>query len=131
MIITYKFADDSTSTVEVDEEIGTIIMDSRRKESSLERKEHRHCYSLDAIAYEGDEYGVPDNSERLFDDSEERDAKVREAFSHLTDIQKRRLQMLADGLSVREIARRESRDFRTVYESIESAKKMFLKFYKK
>ncbi len=128
---TYKFADNTTSEVEVSEEIGTIIMDSRRKEESLERKERRHCYSLDAITYEGEEYGTTEQMEKLFDDSDDRDAEVREAFSHLTEVQQRRLLMLSDGLSVREISRREGKDFKSVYDSIEGARKKFLKFYQK
>ena len=39
MKITYKFADDTTSEVEVSEEIGTLIMESRRVESNGDRKE--------------------------------------------------------------------------------------------
>ena len=37
--------------------------------------------------------------------------------------------LLAAGLSVREIARREGKNFKSVYESIEAAKKKFLKFF--
>ena len=34
------------SEVEVNEEIGTFILDSRREEDNLGRKERYHCYSL-------------------------------------------------------------------------------------
>ena len=129
MKITYKFADDTTSEVEVSEEVGTIIMESRRKESNGDRKERYHCWSMDAIDYEGSEYSVPDFSAALFDGTEERDARVREAFSHLTETQRRRMLMLAAGLSEREIARREGKDYRTVHDSIEAARKKFLKFF--
>jgi len=37
--------------------------------------------------------------------------------------------MLAGGLSEREIARREGKDFKTVHESIEAARKRFRKFF--
>ena len=49
MTVEYKFADGTVSEVEVSEEIGTYIMDSRRKESSANRKERYHCCPLDAI----------------------------------------------------------------------------------
>jgi len=39
------------------------------------------------------------------------------------------MMMLAGGLSMREIARREDKDIKTVRESIEAARKKFLKFF--
>ncbi len=131
MKISYEFADKTTTEIEVSEEIGAVIIDSRREEDSADRKHRRHNYSLDAITYEGKEYGTEDFSEELFDDTEEQNAKVREAFSHLTEVQQKRLMMLAGGLSVREIARREGKDFKTVHESIEAAKKKFKKFFER
>lgn len=131
MKITYKFADNTVSEVEVSEEVGTLIMGSRRKEENAARKERYHCWSLDAIDYEGAEYGTPDFTDALFDGSEERDALVRAAFSRLSDVQRRRLLMLASGLSLREIARREGKDIKTVRESIDGARKKFLKNFGK
>jgi hypothetical protein len=49
MKIQWKFADGTTSEVEVNKEIGSYITASRREESNLARKERYHCYSLDAI----------------------------------------------------------------------------------
>lgn len=129
MKIKYEFADGTATEIEVSEEIGTVIIDSRRKESNLDRKERRHCYSYDAIEYEGDEYGKEDYYE-CTDDSIDRDARVRAAFYTLTEVQKRRLLMLANGLSMREIARREGIKHHAVMESIEGARKKFLKNYK-
>ncbi len=131
MKITYKFADATMSEVEVSEEIGTLIMDSRREEENAARKERYHCWSLDAIDYEGAEYSVPDFTDTLFDGSNERDALVRAAFFRLSDVQRRRLLMLASGLSLREIARREGKDIKTVRESIDGARKKFLKNFGK
>jgi len=129
MKIKYEFADGTATEIEVSEEIGTVIIDSRRKESNLDRKERRHCYSYDAIEYEGDEYGKEDYYECM-DDSIDRDVRVRTAFDTLTEVQKRRLLMLADGLSMREIARREGIKHHAVMESIEGARKKFLKNFK-
>ena len=131
MKITYKFTDATRSEVEVSEEIGTLIIDSRREEENAARKERYHCWSLDAIDYEGAEYSVPDFTDTLFDGSNERDALVRAAFSRLSDVQRRRLLMLASGLSLREIARREGKDIKTVRESIDGARKKFLKNFGK
>ena len=64
------------------------------------------------------------------DESIDRDARIRAAFDTLTEVQKRRLLMLADGLSMREIARREGIKHHAVMESIEGARKKFLKNFK-
>ncbi len=129
MKIKYTFADDTTSEVEVSEEVGTVIMDSRREEANGDRKERYHCWSLDAIDYEGEEYGTPDFTEAMFSGDDERDSRVREAFSHLSETQQRRMLLLAGGLSEREIARREGKDIKTIRESIDGARKKFLKFF--
>jgi len=129
MLIKYTFATGETTEVEVNDEIGEFIIDSRRSEDSADRKERRHCYSMDAALYEGADYGTEDFMDGLFDDTAEENARVRRAFSHLSDIQQRRLLLYSKGLSIREIARREGKDFRTVYDSIEAARKKFLRFF--
>jgi DNA-directed RNA polymerase specialized sigma24 family protein len=129
MKVKYEFNTGEVTEVEVSDEIGAMIIDSRREEESAERRHRRHCYSMDAAVYEGLEYGTEDFTEALFDDSEERNERVRTAFSHLSELQQRRLLLLAGGMSVREIARCEGKNFRTVYDSIEAARKKFLKFF--
>lgn len=128
MKITYEFCTGEVTEVEVSDEIGAMIIGSRREEDSSERNQRRHCYSLDAITYEGKEYASNDFITDVLENSNGN--RVSMALSHLTAVQKRRLFLLAGGLSVREIARREGKDFKTVYESIEAAKKKFMKFYK-
>lgn len=128
MKINYTFANGETSDVEVSEEIGTVILDSRREESNLDRKERYHCYSLDAADYEGEDYADDSTPEsELFLQLENQ--HIAEAFDKLSEVQKRRLLMLAQGLSLREIARREGKDIKTIRESIEGARKKFLKFF--
>ena len=54
MEIKYKFENVEESCLEVRDEIGMIILESRRKEESLNKKEYRHsAYSIDAVEYEG------------------------------------------------------------------------------
>ena len=81
------------------------------------------------ITYEGIEFSTEDFTKTMFNDDEERNQRIRDAFSYLTPTQQRRMKMLADGLSIREIARREDKDFKTIHESIEAAKKKFLKHF--
>ena len=130
MKIKYAFNNGDIREVEVSEEIGAVIEESRRKEAALAKKEQRHCYSLDAVTYEGTEYGEPDFTASLFDGSEERSAHIRETFSHLTETQQRRILMLAAGMSIREIAARENTHHRAVEDSIQQGRKKFLKHYK-
>ena len=53
MKIKYEFADGTVSEVEVEEAIGAVIIEDRRLEDNLSRKERYHCYSLDAAQFEG------------------------------------------------------------------------------
>ena len=127
MKIKYESVTGEVNEIEVDEYFGNLVVDSRRKEASGDKKEHRHCWSLDAITYEGLEFSVEDFTKALFDDGDERRQRVRKAFSHLTKVQQRRMVLLAKYKSVREVARIEGKDYKTVYESIEAARKKFLK----
>ena len=117
MKINYTFANGETSDVEVREEIGNLILDSRREESNQDRKERYHCYSLDAAEYEGEDYADGSTPEtELFLQLENQ--RIKEAFEQLSEVQRRRLLMLAEGVSLREIARREGKDIKTIRESI-------------
>lgn len=130
MLIKYKSVTGEVNEIDVDEFYGTLIIDSRRKEESANRKHRRHCYSLDAIDFEGMEYADPDDFvERLTDNTPEHNARIRECFSQLSEIQQRRMLMVASGLSLREIARREGKDIKTIRESVEAARKRFKKLF--
>ena len=128
MKIQWNFADGTKSEVEVNEELGAFITASLREDNNLSRKERYHCYSLDAVLFEGKEYGDNHTPDTEMESAEKR-RRIAAALAKLSETQRRRLLMLADGLSVREIARRENKDFKSVYESIESAKKKFTRFY--
>lgn len=106
MKISYIFANGENSEVEVNEEIGTFILDSRREEDNLGRKERYHCYSMDAVKYEGVEYADDVTHERVLM-LEESNGELQEALESLTEVQRERVGRLADGLSINEIARRE------------------------
>lgn len=129
MKIKYKFATGEVTEVEVSDEIGAVITASRKAEHALEERNRYHCYSLDAIDYEGLEYGECDEYP-IEDDSTERAKRINTAFSHLTEVQQRRLRLYADGKTLREIAALENTRFQSVAESIEAAKKKFLKKYR-
>lgn len=129
MKIKYKFATGEVTEVEVSEEIGAVITVSRRAEHALEERNRRHCYSIDAVDYEGMEYTDPDTPESIHEKSE-RDKMLYAALETLTETQRRRLLMLADGLSYREIARREGvSDHKKIIKSIDGARAKIKKFF--
>ena len=127
MKIDWKFNNGEVSTVEIeDENIGSFIIDSRKTETNLDRKERYHCISYDAFEYESSEFTSDETPETITEldfDNE----RINNALSALSEIQRKRLLMLAAGLSVREIARREGKEIKTIRESIEAARKKFLK----
>lgn len=128
MKIKYKFVDGTVAEVEVDESIGTVIKESRRLEGNLARKESYHCYSLEAIRYEGAEYSDGETPETKMEREMDTES-IAQALDGLSEVQRRRLLMLAEGKSVREIARREGKEIKTIRESLDSARKKFLKFF--
>ena len=126
MKIKYEFADGTVSEVEVEESIGEVIIEDRRLEDNLSRKERYHCYSLDAAQFEGSEYGTEEMPEVQMEREQDTE-RIAHALDGLSEVQRRRLLMLADGKSMREIAREEKVQHRAVVKSIEGAKKTFRK----
>lgn len=128
MIIKYKFTTGEVTEVEVSEEIGTVILDSRRKEhASNERHRYHTAFSLDDMEYEDKDYfSADDNPEKAF--MQNAFNKKREAIlSQLTPVQRRRFVLFENGMSIAEIARKEKAAFNSVKESIESAQKKLKK----
>lgn len=99
MKISYTFANGENSEVEVNEEIGTFILDSRREEDNLGRKERYHCYSFDAAEFEGEDMADCETPETALIGQFDRE-HIAEILGCLTEVQQRRILMLAQGLSV-------------------------------
>lgn len=128
MKIKYEFVDGTVSEVEVEESIGAIIIEDRRLEENLARKERYHCHSLDAVEFEGMDYAAAGTPETLLAAMEE-DRHLYEAFQQLSKVQRRRILMLAGGMTVNEIARKEGVHHSVVSETISAARKKFKKFF--
>ena len=126
MKIKYEFVDGTVSEVEVEESIGAVIIESRRLEDNLARKERYHCYSLDAVDFEGSEYAGKDTPESLLEQTADK-WHIKGLLKELPKVQRRRLLLYAQGKSLREIARLEGVDHKAVKKSIEAAKKYFIK----
>ena len=127
MLIKWTFANGETSEVEVSEEIGAVIIDSRKAEHAQQEKERYHCYSLDAIDFEGNEYGFCEDYGEGNAEAARRRRMLNEGFSKLTETQKRRLLLSIQGKTVREIAELEEVDIRAVQDSLTQARKKFPK----
>ena len=135
MKIIYKFADGTVSEVEVEEELGQAIIVSRREEENYERKMRYHCpVSIDKLEYEGMQFADPDTPMSILEreiEEEQQKALNDYVMSHLTETQRRRIQMKADGLTLEEIAEIEGVHFTTVDESIKAAQKKAIKLREK
>lgn len=125
MKIKYKFVTGEEINVEVSEEIGTVILDSRRKEhADNERHRYHSAFSLSDMAYEGEVCKSPGSNpvETLL--NKERAEECEMKLSQLTAIQRRRYEMQhGDMMTVADIARVEQTSFNSVKESIQSAQK--------
>jgi len=128
MKIKYIFANGERSEVEVSEEIGNVVIDSRRIEDNLERKEHSHCYSMNAADFEGDDYADCSTPEILMD-QKINNRHIAKTLDKLSEVQKRRLLMYINGMTYQKIADVEGVKVSSVYESIEAAIKNFKKFF--
>ena len=122
MKINYTFNNGENSEVEVNEEIGAVILESRRKEENMERNRRRRCYSLDDVDFEGEDLADDRTPESLLIEQIDNE-HIKETLNKLSEIQRRRLLMLASGMSIHDIARSEGTDYRAVYDSIKQARK--------
>ena len=126
MKIKYTFDNGENSEVEVNEEIGAVILESRRKEENMERNRRRRCYSLDDIDFEGDDFADDRTPESLFMEQLDNE-HIKETLDKLSETQRRRLLMYAEGMSIEDIARVEGVYHTSISRSIEAARKIFLK----
>ena len=121
--------------VEVEEEVGQAIIVSRREEENYERKMRYHCpVSIDKLEYEGMQFADPDTPMSILErkiEEEQQKALNDYVMSQLTETQRRRILMVADGLTLEEIAEIEGVSFQSVDESIKAAQKKAIKLREK
>lgn len=125
MEYTYKFNDGTQNTVPVNETIGKALEKLDRKAENLERKERSHQYSLEATLYEGEDFADDVTPESLLDLKIE-NAFLKEALLSLTETQRRRLLLYAEGYSYREIAEIENVGFTKIAKSVENSRNKML-----
>lgn len=129
MKIKYAFANGDYVEVEVEDKLGKIIEDSRKRESNKARHYRRKNISLEGVVYEGREFSCSDT---YFDDLElaEHLERREKMLAELTETQRRRCEKLEAGLSMREIADQEGTSVQSVHESVMAARKKLEKYRK-
>ena len=130
MKIKYKFANGEVKYVEVNDEVGAEILKSRRIEENGDRKERYHCYSIAGLDYEGDEFADKDTPESLLLNKED-NGWIAEFLKTLTDVQRERLEMRLDGMSMNEIARVQGTTFRAVKKTFLQISEKISNFFQK
>ena len=127
MLIKYKFLDDTVTEVEVSEDIGIVIQDSRRAEHANNEKQRYHsAFSLNNARYEGSIFSSGGElAARLI--RQESNEKCASLLSQLTPVQKRRIEKLMAGMTIADIARSENASFNSVKESVEAARRKLKK----
>lgn len=102
-------------------EITDALDEDTRETWASDRKYHRHNYSLESRVFEGMDYAYRKTPEWICIRKEEFEERMR-TLATLTETQRRRLKMLfVDKLSLREIARAEGVDYKSVVDSIGAA----------
>lgn len=116
--------------VEVDDAFGEWYVDEERKQENAERK-HRYwvTVSLDSLEYEGEWFAdsAPTPEEQYGLDESAR--RVAEFKKTLTPVQLRRLEMLEEGMSEREIAAAEKSAKTAVHKSIVQIREKYSSFF--
>lgn len=116
--------------VEVDDAFGEWYIEQERIEENAKRKDRYWVtVSLDSLEYEGEWFTDPNPTPAEQVDLEEEKIRVAEFKKTLTPTQLRRLEMLEDGMSERDIAKADNTSKTSVHETIEQIKKKYNAFF--
>lgn len=128
MLIKWIFSNGDVSVVDVDDDTGKLILESRRKEhASNERERYHREYSLDGYEDKKNPPTSPYDPVAEFERKELR-SELERALARLTETQRRRLLMFAEGARIAEIARTEGVSFNSVKKSIQEAITLMKKY---
>lgn len=108
-------------------EIIEYLNENARLTRNAERRETYHTlYHLEALGYEGNSIAYLDTPEHIVIGKEEAE-HIQSTLTLLTETQQRRLWMLSENMTLREIAAAEGASAGAVKESLDAAKKKFQK----
>lgn len=129
MLVKYKSVTDEVTEVEVSEEIGNFILDSRREEHNAnERHRYHQEFSLDNLVYEGSVYASADSEPASSLIRKEKEAEREALLSSLTAVQRRRFEKVMEGMSIAAITREEHGSYNSIKESVEKARQKLKKY---
>lgn len=128
-ILHYEFVTGEVVSVTASAEIAEAVRESRRAEHALnERTRYHAAFSLDAEEYEGTHLisdKAPDDRMIELEDRQH----LLDCLAQLSNLQRQRLFLLAQGMSIAEIARFQRADYSSVKESIQAAQKKMKKIF--
>ena len=88
-----------------------------------------HCpFSIDKLLYEGLDFADQDTPDTLYTNKEEEN-RVGQFLATLTEVQRRRVKMLMDGMSLSDVARAEGASWMSVKETLKQVQKKFQTFF--
>ena len=106
-------------------EVLDFLNENARVIQNAERRERYHTpYHLEALDYESGSVAYHDTPERIVIRKEDAE-RIRAALALLTETQRRRLLMMEEGKTLREIAEAEGVAVNSVKESLDAARKKF------
>ena len=105
------------------QEVLDFCNENARLIQNADRRERYHTpYHLEGLTFEGKTMAYRLDPERIYL-RKERSARIWRVLCMLTDAQRRRLLMHADGMTLRQIAKAERTTVNAVKESLDAAKK--------
>ncbi len=117
MTIKYILYDGTKLDVDVTEEVGAFILESRHKEKLNDRRHNSHKISISSFIYEDEKYfGYSDDYSIFCSD-------ILESFRLLTEIEYKRLNYYINGYTMEEIAELYGVSVKQVSKSINNARK--------
>ena len=128
-ILHYEFVTGESVNITVSAEIAEVIYDSRRMEhASNERSRYHTAFSLDSEDYEGTNLVSEKTPDDLMEELEDRE-HLLDCLAHLSENQRQRILMLAQGMSITEIGGFMNENDRTtleqaIYEEMELTPEM-------
>ena len=129
--IRYEFVNGEFTDVEASNDLAQTIRELRREEHNLNEQNRYHtAFSLDADEYESSNLVCEKKPEDILLELED-NQHLLECMARLSKVQQERLLMLADGMTITEIARLQGVDRTSVKESIEAARKKSKSFFEK
>ena len=115
--------------IEVDDAFGEWYVNEQRKENNEQaRYEYHVTVSLDTVEYEGEWFVDPSPTPEELSIIKEEQRRIEEFKKTLTPTQLRRLELLEEGISLREVARKEDTNLSAIQKTRDQIRKKYKKF---